>query len=121
MFDYITYKDKNDKDEIFEYIEALGKKAQTSKNDRIQLKKIFEYLAVLMAKGTWAGEPYVKFIDGDIWELRPIDTRIFFAYWKDNTFVLLHILEIKKTQKTPQRDIKQAKANLKDWLERNEN
>ncbi|MCL2774062.1 MAG: type II toxin-antitoxin system RelE/ParE family toxin [Oscillospiraceae bacterium] len=121
MFEYITYKDKQGKDAIYEYIEELAQKAQTSKTDKIKLKKIFEYLDILMQKGTWAGEPYVKKIDGDIWELRPIDTRIFFAYWKDNMFILLHHLPIKKTQKTPPKDIKQAKANLKDWLERNDN
>ena len=119
MFEYVTYKDKQGRAAIFEFIEELANKAQTSKAERVQLKKIFEYLHVLMEKGTWAGEPYVKFIDGDIWELRPIDTRIFFAYWKDNTFVLLHHIRVKKTQKTPPKDIKQAKINLKDWLERN--
>jgi len=119
MFEYITYKDKNGKDEIFEYIEALSKKAQTSKNDRIQLKKIFEYLEVLKEKGTWAGEPYVKFINGNLWELRPLDNRIFFAYWKDDLFVLLHHFH-KKTKKTPPSEISQANENLKDWLERNE-
>ena len=125
MFDYITYKDKNGKDEIYEFIELLGKKAQTSKNDRIQLKKIFEYLEVLKAKGTWAGEPYVKFIESEqnstlpsLWELRPTDNRIFFSYWKDNMFVLLHHFR-KKTKKTPQNQIEQVNAKLKDWLERN--
>ncbi|MDZ5724784.1 type II toxin-antitoxin system RelE/ParE family toxin [Acetobacterium sp. K1/6] len=38
----------------------------------------------------------VKHIDGDIWELRPLADRIFFFYWKDNTFVLLHYFH-KKT------------------------
>lgn len=119
MFDYITYKDKDGKDVIFDYIAKLSKKAHTSKADRIRLKKIFEYLEVLKAKGTWAGESYIKFIGGDLWELRPLDDRIFFAYWKDNTFILLHQFH-KKTQKTPPKQIRQAEANLKDWLERME-
>ena len=120
MFDYITYKDRQGKDEIFEYIEKLGKNAQTSKSERIKLKKIFEYLEVLKEKGTWAGEPYVKFIDGDLWELRPLDDRIFFAYWKDNNFILLHHFH-KKTDQTPPREIEQAERNLRDWKERNDN
>jgi phage-related protein len=118
MYDYITYKDKNGKDEIFEYIEKLGQKAQTSKTDRIQLKKIFEYLEVLKEKGTWAGYPYVDKISDDIWELRPLDDRVFFAHWKDNTFILLHHFH-KKTNKTPPRETEQAERNLKDWKERN--
>ena len=61
----------------------------------------------------------MKHIEGDIWELRPLKDRIFFFYWKDNTFILLHYF-IKKTQKTPQREIEQAKRNLKDFLDRSD-
>lgn len=57
-------------------------------------------------------------LKGDIWELRPLDNRIMYAYWKDNTFVLLHYFN-KKTQKTPKSEIQIAKNNLKDFLERN--
>lgn len=60
----------------------------------------------------------MEHIDGDIWELRPIDERIFYAYRKDNTFILLHHF-VKKTNKTPSRELEQAKRNLKDWMERN--
>ena len=39
-------------------------------------------------------------------------------HWKDNKFVLLHYY-IKKTQKTPHREISKALAYMHDWLERN--
>ena len=54
-------------------------------------------------------------LKGDIWELRPLDNRIMYAYWKDNTFVLLHYFN-KKTQKTPKSEIQIAKNNLKDFF-----
>jgi len=57
--------------------------------------------------GTRVGEPVVKHIGGDIWELRPLTRRIFFFYWKDNKFILLHHF-VKKTNKTPANEIKQA-------------
>jgi phage-related protein len=41
----------------------------------------------------------------------------FYRYWKDNKFVLLHHF-VKKTQKTPPREIEKARAELKDFLER---
>jgi phage-related protein len=63
------------------------------------------------------GEPYAKHIEGEIWELRPIRDRIFFAAWNDESFILLHIFQ-KKTQKTPRREIEQAKRNLADHKER---
>ena len=62
--------------------------------------------------------PFVKHIVGDLWELRPLSNRIFFFYWKDNRFVLLHHF-IKKSQKTPAKELQQAKLKLKDFLERN--
>ena len=53
----------------------------------------------------------------DIWELRPLGNRIFFVAWIENTFVLLHAFQ-KKKQKTPQRQIDQAKREVKDLKER---
>lgn len=92
-------------------------KGQTSKNDRIRSEKILTYIRVLQEYGTRASEPYVKHIEDDIWELRPLDDRIFFFYFKDNTFILLHHF-LKKTKKTPRREIEQAKKNQTDHLER---
>ena len=54
----------------------------------------------------------MKHLDGEIWELRPKRCRIFFAQWSNDSFILLHYFQFKKTQKTPKRDIEQAKKNL---------
>ena len=53
----------------------------------------------------------------DIWELRPLGNRIFFVAWIENTVVLRHAFQ-KKKQKTPQRQIDQAKREVKDLKER---
>lgn len=58
-------------------------------------------------------------IETDLWELRPLDDRIFFFYFQNNTFILLHHF-VKKTKRTPKREIQQAKRNLSDYLERTE-
>jgi phage-related protein len=42
---------------------------------------------------------------------------LFFSYWTDNTFVMLHHF-VKKSNKTPKREIEQAIRNRNDWLER---
>ena len=65
------------------------------------------------------GEPYVKHIEDAVGELCLLDNRIFFFYWKDNKFVLLHHF-MKKTQKTPLKELEQARLKLKDFLERSE-
>lgn len=66
---------------------------------------------------TRPGLPASKHIEDDIWELRPTNDRFFYAYWKDDTFVILHHY-IKKTQKAPRQEIEQAKRILKDFMER---
>lgn len=66
------------------------KKAETDKNTRINKNKIFSYVRALEEYGTRIGKPIVKHIDGNLWELKPLSNRIFFFYWKDNKFVLVH-------------------------------
>jgi phage-related protein len=117
MYDVEFYRDKNGISEIVEYLDDLATKGITSKTDRINRDKILAYMIALQQNGTRIGQPVVKHIDGSMWELRPINNRIFFFYWKDNKFVLLHHF-IKKTKKTPQREIDAAKAKMKDFIER---
>ena len=62
----------------------------------------------------------VKHIEGDIWELRPLRDRIFFFFWKDNTYILVHRFVCKKTQKTPKSEIKQANKKMLEYLKRSE-
>lgn len=120
MFEIEIYRDRSGYSEIAEWIEALNAKSLTGKDSRIRLKKIVEYIEYLKAFGTQIGEPAVKRIqNSNLWELRPTRDRIFFFYWKNNTFVLLHHF-VKKTQKTPLREIEQAERCLKDYLERSE-
>ncbi|NLD49547.1 MAG: type II toxin-antitoxin system RelE/ParE family toxin [Clostridiaceae bacterium] len=117
MYEIITYKNKDGEDKITEYITELGKKAQTSKEHRVKVKKVIQYLDLLRVHGTMVCLPAVKHIEDKLWELRPTDDRIFFFYWQDNTFVLLHHFK-KQTQKTPPREIEQANKNMKDFIER---
>lgn len=61
----------------------------------------------------------MKHLDGEIWELRPMNGRILFAAWHKCSYVLLHYFT-KKTQKTPRREIEKAKRELADLIERGE-
>ena len=117
MYKVKFYRDKNGKSEIVDYLDELNEKGETSKHERVNRDKILAYIGALEKYGTRIGQPIVKHIDGSIWELRPLANRIFFFYWKDNKFVLLHHF-IKKTQKTPTREIDTARAKLKDFIER---
>lgn len=115
MYKILFYQDKNGSEPVAEYLAALA--AKKDKDSRIKLNKIRDYLKTLSEYGTRAGEPYIKHLDGDIWELRPLRDRILFVAWTNNSFVLLHHF-MKKTQKTPPREIEKAKRELADLKER---
>jgi phage-related protein len=115
LYGIYYYAAKNGKQTVKEYIDCLA--AKTDKESRIKLAKIRAYMKLLEEYGLSAGEPYVKHIHGEIWELRPLRDRIFFARWDGNNFVLLHHF-IKKTAKTPRREITKAINNYKDLLRR---
>jgi phage-related protein len=95
-----------------EYLKEL--KESKGKNSRIKLNKINDYIQVLSEHGTNAGEPYMKHLDGDIWELRPGRERILFA-WVEDSYVLLHRF-MKETQKTPSKEMETAKRRLDDFI-----
>lgn len=115
MHKIIFYLDRKGNSPMLNYIDEL--KNSKSKDSRIKLKKIREYVKALSVNGTYLPEKYAKHLDGEIWELRPINDRILFAGWVDGAFVLLHSF-VKKTQKTPKREIEQAKRELEDFKER---
>ena len=115
MYEIHFFKDKRGKRPVLDYLRDLAKK--TDKDSRIKFNKIQDYIQLLSNGGTSIGEPFIKHLDGDIWELRPLRDRILFAAWDGKQFVLLHHF-MKQTQKTPPHEIKQAKRNLKDLRER---
>lgn len=117
MNEIIFYRNKSGKEPVYEYLQELSRKKD--KDSRVKLTKIQDYIKILEIYGTRAGEPYVKHLDGEIWELRPLKNRILFAAWTKNGFVLLHHF-MKSTQKTPKREIEKAKRELYDFKKRSE-
>ena len=83
MYDVIFYSDNIGYEPTAEFISELRQKSYTDKNARINFNKIVAYIDILCENGTRVGEPVVKHLDGDIWELRPLNNRILFAYYKD--------------------------------------
>lgn len=118
MYNVEFYEDKNGQEPVLDFLKELQEKGKTSKKDRVRSEKILRYIRVLQENGTRAGMPFVKNIDGELWELRPFEDRIFFFYYnEEGTFILLYHF-IKKTRRTPPKEIDQAKRNLKDHKER---
>jgi phage-related protein len=117
LYEIIFYKDDKDDEPVYDHMKELA--GRTDKDSRINLQKIQDYIKALRTYGIMAGEPYIKHLDGEIWEIRPLRNRILFAALPEDRFILLHCF-IKKTQKTPRREIEQAKRELAIFKERAE-
>ena len=113
MYEVHFYQDANGNQPVKEYLDKLEEKSIKSKDARIKYNKIDQYIGILMEHG----EPYVKHLDGEIWELRPLRDRILFFAWDGNSFILLSYF-MKSTQKTPKREIEKAKCLMEDFRER---
>ena len=106
------------------YVTADGKEVMAEFLDSLPPKhqaKAIREIELLERFGNSLKEPYVKHIDGEIWELRirfaNDISRIFYFSQHMETTVLLHGF-IKKTQKTPHAEIETAKRRLDDYKRR---
>ena len=120
MYNVEFYETQDGKSQIWEFLEDLRIKAATSKDARIQHKQACLYIELLQQNGTRLNENITKHLEDGIWELRPGNNRVFYFFFQDNTFVLLHQFR-KKSQKTPKREIEKAKRERDDYLFRKEN
>lgn len=119
MFDVEFYEDKNGYSETEQWVIELDEKAHTNKECRVRLKKFAEYVEALRQYGTFIGEPAVKKLVGtEFWELRPTRDRVIFIHVMQDKFLLLNHF-VKKTRKTPQKEIDKARRMLTDYIERN--
>lgn len=118
MYKISFYVDNKGKQPIKDYIDNL--KLKKDKNSRINYEKIKLTLCLLEKYGFDVGMPYIKRIDKDIWELRPIRNRILFFAYSSNEFILLHMF-MKKTNKTPKKEIEIARNRMKLVVEGEKN
>lgn len=117
MYTVEFYEDADGKSELWDFLEELRVKAANNKDARIQHKQISLYIQLLQDNGTRLNENITKHIDDGIWELRPGNNRIFYFFYENDKFVLLHQFR-KKSQKMPKREIEKAKNERDDYLTR---
>lgn len=113
------YEDECGNSDLWEFMEQLRKKSATSKDARIQYKQIRFCIELLQENGTVLPDNITKHIVDDIWELRPGCNRIFYFFYENDTFILLHHFR-KRTQKTPKKEIEKAKQRRNSYLSRKE-
>ena len=80
--------------------------------------KIKYYLDLLALRGPMLREPYAKKLNSDIFELRPgfgnVEIRLFYFWDGDTAWFVSGI--VKKSQKTPEREIKLAVERMKRYF-----
>jgi phage-related protein len=106
------------------YIDARGRSPveeflnQLPASDRA---RIDQTIGLLEGFGLQLGLPYVKHLEGKLWELRiragRKAYRVVYLAFTECRFILLHAF-LKKTQKVPRKEIAAAKRRLADFLER---
>ena len=116
-YEVIFWQDINGFSETQDYIYELKEKSIKSKDARIKLNKIVEYIDILECYGTQVGEPYVKHLEGELYELRPLRDRFIFFYKKENKYIILNHF-VKKTQKTPRKEIEKAYRLIDNFTEK---
>ena len=117
MYQIEIYEDIRGKSNVIDYFKILQNSG--SKTDRIKIQKIRMSMHLLQEYGLYLSEPYIKHLEGDIWELRPLRDRFLFAYCNKNRFIILSHF-IKKTAKTPRNEIEKAKRLLKELKSRSD-
>ena len=120
MYRVEFYETEDGDSQIWDFREDLRLKAAVSKDARIQHKQASLYIELLQQNGTHMNENITKHLEDGIWELRPGNNRVFYFFFQDDIFVLLHQFR-KKSQKTPKREIEKAKRERDDYLSRKEN
>ena len=113
MYNVSFYFDKNNKSEIIDLLEEL--KISKSKDARINRNKILAYIKLLKQYGVLIGEPICKHLDGELYELRPLDNRILFFYHEKDQYILLTHF-VKKTNKTKKSEIERAKSKMSEYI-----
>lgn len=117
MFNIEFYENSNGESDVLQFLENLRFKIRSDKDARIQYKQAVYCIQLLQENGTQLPANITKHLEDGIWELRPGNNRIFYFYFENNTYVLLHQFR-KKTQKTPKKEFEQAKAERDDYRSR---
>ena len=99
------YEDSRGKRPVEDYINSLPVEKQAN------IIRVFDLVGEF---GIQLGEPYLKHIEGKIWEMRPAKERILYFTFTGKKFVLLNGFT-KKTRKTPKKEIKIAQKRKKEY------
>ncbi len=113
-FEVEFYKTENGKEPIAEFLDSLDNKMAA---------KLVGLMEILEEKGTKLRMPYSEHLEEGIFELRCKQgsniTRVLYFFFVGQKIIMTNGF-VKKTQKTPPKEIKLAKDRRADWMRRHE-
>ena len=115
MFQIEFYETKDGKQPVSDFLDSLDKKMTS---------KLIGIMELLEEKGTELRLPYSESLGDGIFELRckqgsNITRTLYFFYYGGKIIITNGF--VKKTKKTPRKEIKIAKERRADWINRNKN
>lgn len=112
-FEVIFYEKENGGRPVEDFLDSLDIKMRA---------KLLGLLEILEEKGNMLREPYTKYLDDGIFELRAVSgnniSRVMFFFYYNGRIILTNGF-IKKSQKTPKKEIELAKDRREDYIRRN--
>lgn len=110
-----TYVKENGDNPVKEFVSSLTEEMQS---------KFVHMVDLLTERGNQLREPYSEYLEDGIFELRYKNdeqaVRVLFFFYYEGRIILTNGF-IKKTRKTPRKEIKKAKDYRNDFLERQKN
>ena len=114
MFNVEFYSAQDGKEPVSDFLDTLDQKMRA---------KMVSLLELLGEKGTSLRMPYSSYLEDGIFELRCTQgnniSRVLYFFYIDKQIVVTNGF-IKKTQKTPRKEIELAKSRRSDWLRRHQ-
>lgn len=111
-FELIAYERENGEVPVEEFLNSVNPKMRA---------KIYGLMGILQEKGNTLREPYSKHLEDGIFELRckfgSDITRVLYFFYYERKIIMTNGF-IKKTQKTPKKEIQIAKDRREDFVER---
>ena len=116
VFEVKVYETESGNSPIRDFLRKLSKENKQNEITQIQtcVKLLEEYgMAVNNVR-----RHTIRSLDDGLYELRPGNNRVFFFYFIENKFVLLHAYP-KSSQRAPQTELRKAKQEKDDYIRRN--
>lgn len=114
MFEVIFYEKENEEKPVENFLRELEPKMRA---------KLVGILQILQEKGNMLREPYSKHLEDGIFEVRGKVgndiSRVLYFFYVGEKIVLTNGF-IKKTQKTPRKELELAKKYREDYMRRSE-